>query len=111
MAEIVFINSFEVPEGRDEAFLALWTQIDSYMCGKPGFRWRRLHRSLDPAARLRYVNVAGWDSAGQFDAAHDGEFARMQAQPEWSEFPAAPALYTVEQETVAQPGEAVPAAG
>ena len=75
-------------------------------------RGRQLeHRSLDPAARLRYVNVAAWDSAEQFDAAHDGEFVRMQAQPEWSEFPAAPALYTVEQETVAQPGEAVPAAG
>ena len=38
MAEIIFINSFEVPEGRDDAFLELWTQIDSYMCGKPGFR-------------------------------------------------------------------------
>lgn len=111
MAEIVFINSFEVPEGRDEAFLELWTQIDSYMCSMPGFRWRRLHRSLDSTARLRYVNVAGWDSAEQFDAAHDGEFARMQAQPEWSEFPAAPALYTIEQETVAPTRAAAPPAG
>jgi heme-degrading monooxygenase HmoA len=106
MAEIVFINSFEVPAGRDEAFLELWTQIDGYMCAKPGFRWRRLHRSLDPAARLRYVNVAGWDSAEQFEAAHDGGFARMQAQPEWSEFPALPSLYTVEQETIASSGAA-----
>ena len=99
MTEIVFINAFEVPVGRDEAFLALWSQIDGYMLAKPGFRWRRLHRSLDDSARLRYVNVAGWDSAEQFDAAHDGEFVRMQTQPGWKEFPASPSLYTVEQET------------
>jgi len=99
MDEIVFINSFEVPPGRDQAFLALWSQIDGYMLDKPGFRWRRLHRSLDPSARLRYVNVAGWDSAEQFDAAHDGEFRRLQQQPEWLEFPASPSLYTVELET------------
>ena len=102
MAEIVFINSFVVPAGRDEAFLKLWTQIDTYMCGKPGFRWRRLHRSLDPTARLRYVNVAGWDSAEQFDDAHDAVFVDLQAQPGWAEFPAAPSLYTIERETIAQ---------
>ncbi|MHA6763782.1 antibiotic biosynthesis monooxygenase family protein [Streptacidiphilus sp. PAMC 29251] len=99
MADIVFINCFEVPLGREKEFLALWSQIDDYMCAKPGFRWRKLHLSLDPHTRLRYVNVAGWDSAEQFDAAHDGEFRRMQSQPEWLEFPALPSLYTVEQET------------
>jgi heme-degrading monooxygenase HmoA len=103
MAEIVFINSFEVAPGREPAFLALWSQIDDYMCAQPGFRWRRLHRSLNPSARLHYVNVAGWDSAEQFDAAHDDEFRRMQSQPEWAEFPAYPSLYTVELETHAQP--------
>jgi hypothetical protein len=63
MAEIVFINCFEVPIGREEAFLQLWEQIDGFMCRQPGFRWRRLHRALDPGAKLRYVNVAGWASA------------------------------------------------
>jgi len=99
--DVVFINCFEVPPGREEAFLALWKQIDDYMRDKPGFQWRRLHRSLDPDTRLRYVNVAGWDSAEQFDAAHDDVFVRMVSQPEWAEFPALPSLYIVERETVA----------
>ncbi|MDX6363851.1 MAG: hypothetical protein QOC85_2861 [Streptomyces sp.] len=108
MADIVFINCFEVPVGREDAFLALWSEIDDYMCEKPGFRWRKLHRSLDSTTRLRYVNVAGWDSAEQFDAAHDEEFRRMQSQPGWLEFPALPALYTVEKEThAASPAHSV----
>jgi heme-degrading monooxygenase HmoA len=98
MAEVVFINCFEVPAGREDAFLALWEEIDGFMLKQPGYRWRRLHRSLDPAARLRYVNVAGWDSAEQFDAAHGEEFHRMQSQREWLEFPALPALYAVERD-------------
>lgn len=98
MAEIVFINCFEVPVGREEAFLELWRQIDGYMLGRPGFRWRRLHRALDDNTLLRFVNVAAWDTAEQFDAAHDEEFVRLQAQPGWQEFPALPALYTVERE-------------
>jgi len=103
MTETVFINCFEVPEGRDEVFLALWSQIDDRMCERKGFRWRRLYRSLAPDAKLRYVNVAGWDSAEEFEAAHDEEFVRLQAQ--MSEFPALPSLYTAVQERIAQPEE------
>lgn len=68
---------------------------------REGFRWRNLHMSLDDGTRLRYVNVAGWDSAAQFDAAHDEGFRRLQTQPGWREFPALPALYTVVREDVA----------
>jgi heme-degrading monooxygenase HmoA len=98
MAEVVFINCFEVPSGREDAFFELWAQMDGYMRDQPGFRWRRLHRSLDERARLRFVNVAGWDTAEQFEAAHGEEFRRMQSQPGWQEFPALPSLYTVERE-------------
>jgi heme-degrading monooxygenase HmoA len=98
---VVFINCFEVPAGREEAFLELWAQIDSYMNVRDGFRWRRLHKSLDDGTRLRYVNVAGWESAAQFDAAHDEGFRRLQGQPGWREFPALPALYQVLLEDVA----------
>jgi heme-degrading monooxygenase HmoA len=98
---VVFINSFEVPVGREDAFLELWSQIDDYMLARDGFHWRNLHKSLDDAARLRYVNVAGWESAAQFDAAHDEGFRRLQSQPGWKEFPALPALYTVVREDVA----------
>jgi len=108
VTDIIFINCFEVPVGREDAFLALWAEIDDYMLKKPGFQWRMLHRSLDSTTRLRYVNVAGWESAKLFDAAHDEEFRRMQSQRQWQEFPALPSLYTVEKEThAASPADAV----
>lgn len=98
MGDVVFINCFEVPAGREEAFLKLWTQIDDYMRAQPGFQWRRLHRALHADTRLRYVNVAGWASAGEFEKAHDDNFRRLQGQAGWAEFPALPALYSVEDE-------------
>jgi heme-degrading monooxygenase HmoA len=98
MGDVVFINCFEVPAGREEAFMELWAQIDGYMRAQPGFRWRRLHRALSDSTRLRYVNVAGWQSAAQFEAAHREEFTRMAGQAGWAEFPALPALYTMEDE-------------
>jgi heme oxygenase (mycobilin-producing) len=101
MGDVVFINCFEVPPGREGAFLELWTQIDDYMRAQPGFLWRRLYRALSDDTRLRYVNVAGWASAGDFDTAHDSTFRRLQAQAGWAEFPALPALYTVEDEAKA----------
>ena len=96
MAEVVFINCFQVPAGREQVFLELWHQIDDHMRAQPGYRWVRLHRSLDSTARFRYVNVAGWDSAEQHGAGHDEKFHRLLAQEAWQEFPSLPALYTVE---------------
>ncbi len=101
MTDVVFINCFEVPAGREDAFLELWTQIDDYMRAQPGFQWRRLHRAIRDDTRLRYVNVAGWASAGEFHTAHDHHFRKLQAQAGWTEFPALPALYTVEDEVQA----------
>jgi heme-degrading monooxygenase HmoA len=103
MGDVVFINCFEVPPGREEAFLELWAQIDDYMRAQPGFLWRRLHRALSDDTRLRYVNVAGWASAGDFDTAHDDTFRQLQGQAGWAEFPALPALYAVEDEVSACP--------
>jgi heme-degrading monooxygenase HmoA len=100
MAEVVFINAFEVPRGREEAFLGLWTEMDDYMRSFPGYRWRRLYQALDTGAKLRYVNVAGWESAEHFDAAHDDGFRKLQQQEGWREFPALPSLYQPVREDV-----------
>jgi len=101
MADVVFINCFEVAPGREQAFLELWSQIDDYMRAQSGFRWRRLHRALSDDTRLRYVNVAGWASAEEFQAAHGSTFRQLQGQAGWAEFPALPALYAVTDEVEA----------
>jgi len=90
---VMFINLFEVPAGRDEAFRLLWEQVNAYMRAKPGYRDHRLHRALAGDARYRYVNVAAWESPGAWQAAHDEGFRKLVTQPQWREFPSTPALY------------------
>lgn len=55
------INCFEVPPGQDDDFLTLFGEMNAYMAARPGFLGNRLHRSLAPDARYRYVNYVDWD--------------------------------------------------
>jgi heme-degrading monooxygenase HmoA len=98
---VTLINCFEVPEGRDDAFFALWSEVNQYMRAKPGYRRHRLHRANSSEARYRFVNVADWDSNEQFDAAHDEGFRKLVSKPEWREFPATPNLFQVVHENQA----------
>ncbi len=92
---VVFINLFEVPASRDEAFGALWRPVNEYMAGQPGYQDHRLHRALADDTRYRYVNVAVWESAEAWRSAHDEGFRKLVTQPEWHEFPSTPGLYEV----------------
>jgi heme-degrading monooxygenase HmoA len=91
----MFINLFEVPAGRDEAFRALWQQVNTYMQGQPGYQGHRLHRALGGDARYRYANVVTWESAEAWQSGHDDGFRELVRQPGWREFPNTPALYEV----------------
>ena len=92
---VVFINMFEVPAGRDEAFLAEWQQVNDYMRARPGYQGHRLHRTLADGARYRFANIASWESAEAWRAAHDEGFRQLVGQPQWREFPSTPAIYEV----------------
>ncbi len=93
---VTLINSFVVAPGRDAEFLELWTGTSRYFRAQPGFVSLRLHRAVSPDAHYRFVNVAVWESAAHFGAAHaTDEFRRLVAQPEYREFPSSPALYQV----------------
>jgi heme-degrading monooxygenase HmoA len=92
---VTFVNLFEVPSDRDEAFLDLWTEINSHMRGQPGYVGHKLHRAMLGNARYRFVNVAIWESEQAWKAAHDERFRALVTQPAWKEFPPSPALYEV----------------
>jgi len=92
---IVLVNCFEIPTGREDEFFSLWQQVNTYMSNKPGYLGHKLHRSLAPDARFRFVNVAQWASRADFDAAHDTGFRALATQPEWSAFVSFPTLYEV----------------
>ncbi len=95
MATVPFVNCFEVPRGHEDAFLALFQEVNSYMAAKPGYVRHRLHRSLAPDAKFRFVNYAEWESAEHWRAAHDEGFRRLVSRPEWSGFSSTHALYEV----------------
>lgn len=93
MTNVVLINPFEVPEGKDEEFLAGWEAAKEYMERQKGYVSTRLHRSVDPKARFRFINVAEWESPQDFIAAlNNPEFVAIRnAVP----FPHYPSVYEV----------------
>lgn len=95
MAVVTLVNCFEVPAGREEEFFSLWQQVNAYMRTKKGYLGHKLHRSLAPDARYRFVNVAQWASPADFQAAHDEGFRALVQQPAWADFTSTPSLYEV----------------
>ncbi len=96
-ASVVLINLFEVPPESDEAFLAGWERARDFMRGRDGYIGTSLHRSLEPDARFRFVNVARWTSPDAFRAAISDPGFPGRAAP----FPSHPALYEVVREDAA----------
>ena len=93
---VTLMNSFLVPEGRDDEFLGLWQQTSEYFRKQPGFLSLRLHRVLTPDAPYRFVNVARWASDAHYRAPHGtDEFRALVNQAGWHEFPSRPLLYEV----------------
>jgi heme-degrading monooxygenase HmoA len=63
------INLFEVPDHREEAFLAAWTRARGYLDESAGTIPTALYRSLSPDAEFRFVNVAQIHDLGPWRAA------------------------------------------
>ena len=93
MSTVVLINAFEVPAEQDAAFLRGWEAARDFMQRQAGYLSTRLHRSLDPAARFRFINIAEWASPADFQAAlnHPEFVALRQAIP----FAHYPSVYQV----------------
>jgi len=95
MSVVTLVNCFEIAKGREDEFFSLWQQVNYYMREKKGYLGHKLHRSLGPDARFRFVNVAQWASAEDFQVAHDDGFRALVSRPEWAPFRSIPALYEV----------------
>jgi heme-degrading monooxygenase HmoA len=95
------INCFEVPAGREEEFFAGFQKVNGYMRAKKGYVWHKMHRSLAPDAKFRFVNVVQWESREACEAAHDAGFRELISQPGLSSVRSTPALYEVVHEGAA----------
>lgn len=88
---VILINPFSVPRGNEDEFLAMWKETAERVKSAPGFIETRMHRSLDPDAGFRFVNVARWESAEAWQAA----FAGLKPRGIGAPVAAHPALYEV----------------
>ena len=61
-ATITLINLFNVPQGKLEETMEMWTLARDFMLAQPGFVSAQLHRSHSSNARYQLVNVAKWES-------------------------------------------------
>src|SRR4051795_11674827 len=95
MTGAVLVNCFEVDPAQDEKFLALWRQADELLRSRGGYRSTRLHKSVGPQARFRWINIAELDSVETWQSIISGpEFGNIAAQ--MAEFRPSPGLYAVE---------------
>jgi heme-degrading monooxygenase HmoA len=92
---VTLINCFEVPDGREEEFFAGFQKVNAYMRAKNGYVSHKMHRSMAPDARYRFVNVVQWESREACEAAHDAGFRELITQPALSSIRSTPALYEV----------------
>ena len=93
MPNIVLINVFEVPADKDTEFLQGWMAARDFLQRQPGYIATRLHRSLDPAARFRFINVAEWATPADFQAAvNHSAFADLRRATQFASYPS---LYQV----------------
>lgn len=60
---VTLINPFVVPAAQETSLVENWKRTAAVFAGKPGYLDTRLHRSIDPNARFRFINVAHWSSA------------------------------------------------
>jgi hypothetical protein len=79
---VTFINCMVVRPGDEDAAFAAWQEINAYMVTKPGYRWHRLHRRIDPDAPFGQINVARWESEDAWRAAHDEGFRALAGRPD-----------------------------
>lgn len=91
---IVVINPFEVPAERQEVALRHWDRVAAFMEKQDGFISAKLHQSVDPQARFRFVTVAEWKSPAQFMAVLASDELKQLAQG-LEEFPHYPGAYQV----------------
>ncbi|MFE3175080.1 antibiotic biosynthesis monooxygenase family protein [Amycolatopsis sp. NPDC059090] len=76
---IVLANTFVVPEGKTEEFLAIFKKQAEYMKAQPGFVSLQMHRGTAGSQLL--MNVAVWESTGALAAAFGSpEFQRLAAE-------------------------------
>ena len=87
---VTLINPFVVPPEDEARFVGSWKETASAVAAAPGYVDTKLHRSLEPGARFRFVNVARWASPEAWRQAMSASPPREKSM---AGVEASPALY------------------
>jgi heme-degrading monooxygenase HmoA len=89
---VTLINIFEVAAGDETEFVAAWEKTRDYLKTFPALIDSALHQSVHDT-QFRFVNIAHWTSAEDFNAAiRSPGFRIAAASLHW---PSYPSLYEV----------------
>lgn len=67
-AQVVLINPFIVPEGKEADALVFWETARDFLQEQPGYVSTNLHQQLNKS-KYTFVNVAVWESEKDFKSA------------------------------------------
>ena len=62
MANVIVINPFEVPKGKEEQALAMWDKFAEYFRRQPGYVSSKLHRAIIPDVRFLHKALDNWEN-------------------------------------------------
>ena len=94
MTNVIVINPFEVPRGREDKALSMWDTFAEYFRRQPGYISTKLHKAT-PDAKFHLINIAEWESAEAFQAALDNPELLDIAKELPNDMPHYPGLYEV----------------
>jgi quinol monooxygenase YgiN len=103
MHTIQEITPFEVPAGKDEEFLRGWNEVAEQVRQAAGVLSTRLHESLDPETKFRYVAVTEWESSLLYEAARSQISKLFEELRRKLPFAAYPASYRTVVSAIAKP--------
>jgi heme-degrading monooxygenase HmoA len=95
MANVIVINPFDIPKGKEEQALAMWDKFATYFRRQPGYISAQLHRAINPDARFHLVTVAEWKSEEHFLTALQNLKLQAIQKESKDDFPNYPGLYEV----------------
>lgn len=95
MSNIILLNPFEVPAGKEEEALALWERGAQVMRKSPGFVSTRLHRAISPNAKFYLINLAEWKTPEHFIAVSQSDEFKEAIAGSMETCPHFPGLYEV----------------
>jgi heme-degrading monooxygenase HmoA len=91
---LVLINAFEVPEASDDEFDAAWESAREFLETQPGYVETALHLTVSPDSAFRFVNIAHWRTAEDFQTAVTSDGFRAAAAG-LAQYRSHPGLYRV----------------